>query len=213
MAPTTTDVAVIGGGIVGLATARELASRDPSRRVVVLEREAEVGRHQTGRNSGVVHAGIYYKPGSLKARLCVEGAREMYAFCEARGIAHERCGKLIVALSEAELPRLDELERRGRANGVPRLERIDAAGIERVEPHARGVAALYSPASGIADFPAVARALAEDAQVVTGCEVTGFERCARGVRVRHRDGALEARRAVVCAGAWADRLAVAAGGD
>src|SRR4051794_26673846 len=122
--PRTADVAVVGAGILGLAVARELLARDAGRSIVVLEREDEIGFHQTGHNSGVVHAGIYYPPGSLKARLCVEGARDLYAYCEQRGIPHERCGKLIIATNEAELPGLDELECRGRANGVPRLRRL-----------------------------------------------------------------------------------------
>src|SRR5215207_11705531 len=126
---STADVAVVGAGIVGMAVARELALREPRRRVVVLEREDRVGTHQTGRNSGVVHAGIYYTPGSLKARLCVAGMRELAAYCEARGLAYERCAKLIVALEPGELPALDELERRGKANGVPGLRRVDAAGL------------------------------------------------------------------------------------
>src|SRR5437763_2226877 len=171
---TTADVAVVGAGILGLATARELLRRDAARRVVVLERETTIGAHQTGHNSGVIHAGIYYAPGSLKARLCVEGARAMYAYCEERGIAHERCGKVIVATTPAELAGLDELERRGRANGVPDLRRLDAAGLQDVEPNARGVAALHSPHTGIADFGTVARALADDVreaggEVLTGC--------------------------------------------
>src|SRR5436305_14821665 len=114
--PTSCDLVVVGAGILGAATARELARRHASLKVVLLEREREVGFHQTGHNSGVIHAGIYYAPGSLKARLCVEGARELYELCERNGIAHERCGKLIVATDESELPALDELERRGRAN-------------------------------------------------------------------------------------------------
>src|SRR4051794_26326133 len=120
------DVAVVGGGIVGLATARELQRRRPGRRIVVLEREPELARHQTGSSSGVAHAGIYYAPGSLKARLCVDGLHLLYAFCEEHGIAHGRCGKVIVALDARELGGLDELERRGRANGVPGLARVDA---------------------------------------------------------------------------------------
>src|SRR3954449_11999831 len=121
--PASADVVVVGAGILGLAVARELGRRDPGRRIVVLEREDEIGLHQTGHNSGVVHAGIYYAPGSLKAKLCVEGAHELYAFCEERGVPHERCGKLIVATTQAELAALDELERRGQANGVRGLAR------------------------------------------------------------------------------------------
>ena len=129
------DLAIIGAGIVGLATARELLARRPGTRIAVVDRAGEVGTGQTGHNSGVIHAGIYYKPGSLKAKLCVEGAARMYAFCEERGIAVERCGKVIVALGESELGRLDELERRGQANGVPGLRRLTAPEITELEPH------------------------------------------------------------------------------
>jgi 2-hydroxyglutarate dehydrogenase len=217
-APERCDVAVVGGGIVGLAVARELIRRDPRASVCVLEREGEIGTHQTGHNSGVVHAGVYYPPGSLKARLCVEGARELYEYCEQRGIAHERCGKLIVATDTSELSRLDELERRGTANAVPGLRRIDAAGIEELEPHARGIAGLHSPETGIVDFLAVARAYADDiaedgGTVTTGCEVTAVASRARGLRLVHSRGTTEAGHAVFCAGAWADRLAVKAGAD
>jgi (S)-2-hydroxyglutarate dehydrogenase len=141
--------------------------------VVVLEREDRVGAHQTGRNSGVAHAGIYYKPGSLKARLCVDGVRELAAYCESRGLPYERCGKLIVALDESELPALDELARRGEANGVPGLRRLDAAGIRSIEPHAAGVAALHSPGTAIVDFAAVARSLADDVREAGGEIVFG----------------------------------------
>ena len=148
------DLAVVGAGIVGLAVARELLSRRPGLRLVVIDKEPQVGAHQTGHNSGVIHAGIYYQPGSLKARLCVEGAAALFDYCEQREIALDRCGKVIVALHERELGRLDELERRGRANGVPGLRRLDAAGLREVEPHAAGVAALHSPNTAIVDFPA-----------------------------------------------------------
>src|SRR3954465_12578164 len=155
-APEKWDILVVGAGILGLATARELSRRHPDAEVVVLEREDGIARHQTGNNSGVVHGGIYYAPGSLKARLCVEGARELYELCEEHAIPHERCGKVIVATSEAELPGLDELERRGRANGVRGLGRRSAGELREIEPHATGVAALHSPATGIVDFAAVA---------------------------------------------------------
>jgi L-2-hydroxyglutarate oxidase len=209
-APSRCDLAVVGGGIVGLAVARELTRRHPRASVCVLERESSVGFHQTGHNSGVIHAGVYYTPGSLKARLCVEGARELYAYCEARSIAVEACGKVIVATEPGELGRLDELERRGKANGVPGLRRIDARGIEALEPH--------SPETGIVDFPAVARAYAEDVLeaggvVVTGCAVEGVREQGGSLRLLHSHGATEAGHAVFCAGAWADRLAVAAGAD
>ncbi len=212
------DIAVVGGGILGLAVARELTARRPQASVCVLERETELGTHQTGHNSGVIHAGVYYVPGSLKAQLCVTGAREMYEYCEGRGIASERCGKVIVATDPSELERLDELERRGRANGVPGLRRIDADGIAELEPHARGIDGLHSPGTGIADFPAVARAYAGDVQeaggaIATGCEVLGVERNGRSLRLSHSHGVTEAGNAIFCAGAWADRLAVSAGAD
>ncbi len=215
-APREADLAVVGAGIVGLAVARELAARRPGLRIVVLEREDAVGLHQTGRNSGVAHAGIYYAPGSLKARLCVDGIRRMYAFCEEHGIAHERCGKVIVALTPAELGGLDELERRGRANAVPGLRRIGPSELRELEPHATGIAALHSPDTGIVDFAAVARALAAGlvgggAEIRLGTAVEGVERDGSGVLVRTAAGPLRARRAVVCAGLWTDRLAERAG--
>jgi (S)-2-hydroxyglutarate dehydrogenase len=206
------DLAIVGAGIVGLAVAREMKLRHPGLDLRVLEREHAVGTHQTGRNSGVVHAGIYYRPGSLKARLCVEGARDLYAYCDEHGIPYERCGKLIVALDDSELPALDELERRGRANGVPGLRRLDPDGLREVEPHAAGVAALHSPNTGIVDFAAVARRLAEDLDVRPGCGVQEVEATGGGVVLRHQRGELRARHAIFCAGLEADRLAVAAGG-
>ncbi|MBA3809271.1 MAG: L-2-hydroxyglutarate oxidase [Solirubrobacterales bacterium] len=216
--PERCDLAIVGGGIVGLAVAREMLARNPQASVCVLERESEIGTHQTGHNSGVIHAGVYYVPGSLKARLCVEGAREMYEYCDRRAIPVERCGKVIVATDPTELARLDELERRGMANGVPGLRRIDAGGIEELEPHARGIAGLHSPGTGIADFPAVARAYAEDVReaggsLSTSCEVQGVDQAGRALRLTHSQGSTEAGHALFCAGAWADRLAVAAGAD
>lgn len=216
MSAPSRDLAVVGGGIVGLAVARELLHRRPGWRVTLFEREPEVGRHQTGHNSGVLHAGIYYKPGSLKAQLCVEGVRRMYEFCDRHGIAHECCGKVIVATEPSEIAGLAELEARGRANGVEGLRRIGPEELTELEPHAVGVAALHSPNTGIVDFGAVARALASDlrdagAEVLTGCEVSGLERARGGVAVRHGFGETRVAHAVVCAGAWSDRLAVAAG--
>ena len=212
------DIAVVGGGILGLAVACELKRRRPDASVVVLERERELAQHQTGHNSGVVHAGIYYAPGSLKARLCVEGARELYLYCEEHSIPFERRGKLIVARDDGELARLDELERRGRENRVPGLRRLDALGLREIEPHARGVAALHSPETGVVDFAEVARALAADlerdgGQVQPGCEVTDIERRDGRVRLVHSHGETRARFAVFCAGVWADELAVKAGAD
>jgi 2-hydroxyglutarate dehydrogenase len=216
--PEHCDLAIVGGGIVGLALARELTRRHAGMSVCVLEREAEIATHQTGHNSGVIHAGVYYTPGSLKARLCVQGARELYEYCEHANIANERCGKLIVATDASELQRLGELELRARANGVQGLRRLDTAAIERIEPHARGVAALHSPNTGIVDFPAVARAFARDAReagapIATGCGVHTVATSGRALRLEHARGVTEARHAIFCAGAWADRLARAAGAD
>lgn len=214
--PSSVDLVVVGAGILGLGVARELLRRHPRLRVCVLEKEPEVAHHQTGHNSGVIHAGIYYPPGSLKARLCVEGAKALYAFCEERGIAFEQCGKVIVATRPEELAGLDELERRGLANGVPGLRRIDADGIVELEPHARGVAGLHSPWTGIADYPAVARAFADDVRamggtIATSCAVTDVSPTARSVRLTHERGTLDAGHALFCTGAWSDRLAVSAG--
>lgn len=211
---------MVGGGIVGLAVARELLSRNPGASLVVLEREPELASHQSGHSSGVIHAGIYYAPGSLKARLCVEGARELYGYCERRGIEARRDGKLIVATDERELAGLDELERRGSANGVPGLRRIGAGEIAELEPHARGIAALHSPDTGVVDFRLLAGAFAEDVRaaggaVSVGREVVGLRANGAAIELEHRGaggpGLLRAGFAVLCAGAWSDRLAVLAG--
>jgi len=215
-APAECDLAVVGGGILGLAVARELKTRHPGLSTVVLEAAGRVGTGQTGNNSGVIHAGIYYKPGSLKARMCVAGARAMYELCERRGIAYDRCGKLIVARDESEIPALDELERRGRENEVPGLRRLGAGEIEEVEPHCVGASALHSPATGIVDFSAVARALAEDlgeqdVPVITGCGVQGIDSSNGRLALSHPHGETRTRFAVFAAGAAADRLALLAG--
>jgi 2-hydroxyglutarate dehydrogenase len=216
--PERCDVVVVGGGIVGLAVARELLARYPDRSLCVLEREPVVGFHQTGHNSGVIHAGIYYKPGSLKARLCVAGARQLYEYCEARGVPAKRNGKLIVALDRDELPRLDELERRGIANAVPGLRRVEGPELREIEPHVAGIAGLYSPATGVVDFAAVARSFADDVraaggQVLTGCEVLGVRSEGDRLRVRHAHGETLAGFGVFAAGGWSDRLAARAGAD
>jgi 2-hydroxyglutarate dehydrogenase len=214
--PDSCDLAVVGGGILGLAVAREMMRRNPRASICVLERETRLGAHQSSHNSGVLHSGVYYAPGSLKARLCLEGAHELYRYCEERGIAHRRCGKLIVAREARELPRLRELERRGRANGVEGLRWLEAGEIASVEPHARGVAALHSPSTGIVDFSAVVDAYSRDVAerggvLATGCGVEYVCETARALRLTHARGSIEARHAIFCAGAWADRLAVAAG--
>ncbi len=214
--PGECDVAVVGGGIVGLAVARELLSRHPDLDVAVLEKETDVGLHQTGHNSGVIHAGIYYEPGSLKARLCVDGARRLYQYCDARGIPALRTGKVIVATTRGELAGLDELERRGRTNGAPGLRRVGPDELSRIEPHVRGVGALHSPATGVVDFRLVARSFAADVRagggaVATASGVSGVRLTSRDIRLTHERGETRARKAIFCTGAWADRLATACG--
>jgi L-2-hydroxyglutarate oxidase len=212
------DLAVVGAGIIGLAVARELGRRHPGARIQVLERERGVGMHQTGHNSGVIHQGVYYRPGSLKSRLCREGADAMYRYCEDHGIAALPLGKLVVARGEDELDRLDELERRSRANGVPGVARVAGEEIPEIEPHVRGVAALHSPRTGAVDYGAVARSLRQDVvvsggRVSTGCGVVTVRSCPGGLRLHHGSGATTARFAVFCAGAWSDRLARMCGGS
>src|SRR6266403_1669183 len=158
----TYDIAIIGGGIVGLATARAILDRSPRTRLVLLEKETAVAHHQTGHNSGVIHSGIYYKPGSYKARLCVEGARLMKAYCEKNGIEVDTCGKVIVATSQEELPRLKTLYERGVANGVPGVAMIDARRLKEIEPHASALAGIHSPQTAIVDYRLVAETLARD---------------------------------------------------
>jgi (S)-2-hydroxyglutarate dehydrogenase len=214
--PRTADFVVIGAGIIGLAVARELLGRHPDASICVLEREDRLAAHQTSHSSGVIHAGIYYAPGSLKASLCVEGARLLYAYCDERGIEARRNGKLIIAASDHELPRLDEIERRGHANRVPGLRRIGAEEIAQLEPHARGIEALHSPETGVVDFARVATALAADVgaaggTVATGAGVKRLIPSGEGITVEHERGSTAAGLAVSCAGAWSDRLAVAAG--
>lgn len=206
------DLAVIGAGIVGLAAARELLQRYPRLRLAVLDKEPAVGSHQTGHNSGVIHSGVYYAPGSLKARLCVQGSRDLYAYCEANGIPTERCGKVIVASTKAELPKLEELRQRGTANGVEGLELIHSAQLREIEPHCVGVAAVRSPATGIVDFGRIATAYAGDIQVAGGDilarhEVTAIARRPDGVTLGTTAGDVRAHHVVACAGLQADRVA------
>ena len=171
----TYDIAIVGAGIVGLATARALQERSPGVRLVVLEKEREIARHQTGHNSGVIHSGIYYKPGSYKARLCVEGVRLMKDFCEKHGIAVETCGKVIVATSEEEVPRLRTLHERGVANGVPGIALIDVDRLRELEPHARAVAAIHSPQTAIVDYGQVSQAFARDLEAQGAALERGFQ--------------------------------------
>jgi L-2-hydroxyglutarate oxidase len=210
------DLAVVGAGIVGLAVAREFMRRRPGSRLIVIDKQASVGYHQTGHNSGVIHSGVYYKPGSLKARLCVEGARLMYEYCDENAISYERCGKLIVAVRDEELPRLAELEIRGRANGVPGLRRVAASEIADIEPECRGRAALYSPGTGIVDYGAVARAMERELRglgvaFALGCTVSAVRREEGQTVLAHAGGAYRAASSIMCAGLWSDQLAVSAG--
>lgn len=205
------EVAIVGGGIVGLATARELLRRKPGLRLIVLEKEAEIAQHQTGHNSGVIHAGVYYAPGSLKAKLCVAGAAEMMRYCDEKGIPWQRCGKVIVATEESELPRLDELLRRGTANNVPGLRMIDADELREVEPHVRGIRALLSPNTGIVDYGQVAKAYAEDilelgGEIRTRHEVAAIDRRSGSTRLMTGGGEIEASLVVTCAGVYSDRV-------
>lgn len=220
--PASCDIAVAGGGILGLAVARELKSREPAARICLLEAEDRLAAHQTSHNSGVVHAGVYYEPGSLRATLCVEGAARLKGFCAARGLPWRTSGKLIVATSEQELPRLDRLEARARANGVHGLERVGPEGIARIEPAARGLSALHSPQTAVTDFGAIAAALATEFEAaggsihlgtpVLGADPGGPAPASRP-RLRTAAGTLECRHAVLCAGLMSDRLARACGGS
>lgn len=208
---------MVGAGILGLAVARRLGQVDPDSRITVLEKEAAVGRHQTGHNSGVAHAGVYYPPGSLKATLCRRGIGLLKEYCAEHAIPYTECGKLIVARDAQELVRLDEIERRATANGVPGLRRLDPSQMREVEPHVRGVSALHSPSTAIVDFPAVARAYAGEVaaaggQLRLGFEVSAITHVGREVRVRSPAGEeLAFDRLVVCGGLQSDRLARMAG--
>ncbi len=206
------DIAIIGGGIVGLATALALKSQFPQYSIAIIEKEAEVAMHQTGRNSGVIHAGIYYKPGSYKARLCVQGGRLMMEFCEENGVPYERCGKLIVATSEEEVPRLQALYERGTANGIQGLEIVGPERIREIEPHARAVRALYSPNTGITDYKLVAEAMAQKVKEMGGRIFLS----SRVLSMRNSDGffnlettgsSVRGRYLINCAGLFADRMA------
>ena len=208
----TVDVAVVGGGIVGLATARRLLERHPSWTVAVLEAEHEVGRHQSSHNSGVLHAGVYYAPGSAKAALCTAGKAAMEQFCDEHGIAVVRNGKLIVALDSSELPRFEALVERATANGVPELRVLDGDELREIEPEAAGIRALHSPTTAVVDFGAVCRAMAATLpDVRTSTRVQSVRERSGGVVVETSAGEVEARVAVVCAGLDAERMAARTG--
>ena len=210
------DVLIIGGGIVGLATALKLLEQTPALKVTLLEKEAKVAQHQTGHNSGVLHSGIYYRPGTLRAQNCREGRLAMVEFCRAEGIAFDVCGKVIVATSEAEVPQLLKIYERGIANGV-RCELIDLPRLRQLEPHVNGVRALHVPEAGIVDYKQVARRMAEKIQqaggeVLTGAEVVAIEQRSDEVITRVKDGREFTSRVIVtCAGLQADRVGQLAG--
>jgi L-2-hydroxyglutarate oxidase LhgO len=213
----TYDIAIIGGGIVGLATARALLEQTPSLKLVLCEKESELGRHQTGHNSGVIHSGIYYKPGSFKARLCVEGARLMVEFCEAHAIKYDRCGKVIVATSQDEVPRLRTLHERGTANGVPGLAMIDAGRVKEIEPHVRAVAGIHSPNTAIVDYGQVAATMGRElvASGVTieyNFPVSSITRVrGGGLAVSTAQHTITAAKLINCAGLYSDMVARMAG--
>ena len=204
------EVIVVGGGIVGLATAWQTLCQRPDTKLLVLEKEEGPGRHQTSHNSGVLHTGVYYAPGSLKAQNCVAGRKAMVEFCEEHGIAFEVCGKVIVATREAELPRLEQLHERATANGV-RCELIGPEQLAELEPHAAGLRALRVPDAGIADFPAVAHKLADliqraGGEVHTGVRVTRVREDTGEIAVETTKGAFAGQKLVSCAGLHADRV-------
>jgi L-2-hydroxyglutarate oxidase len=209
---TDFDVVMVGAGIIGLATAYELKQRHPDLTMAVVDKEAEPAQHQSGHNSGVLHAGVYYKPGSLKARLCVDGKARMERFAAEHGIAYETCGKVIVALREDELGRLDDLFSRGQANGVPGLRMLKADQLREIEPHAAGIRAIHSPGTGIIDFGGVVSTLAgllaeRGVGFMFGREVTSIERRSRETVITTTGGDIQTRKVISCAGLQSDRVA------
>jgi L-2-hydroxyglutarate oxidase len=216
----TADVVIVGGGLLGLATAWQLSTQDPTRRIVVLEKEAGVAAHQSGHNSGVIHSGLYYKPGSLKAKNCVCGRNLLIDYAREHKVPHEICGKVVVATAEAEIPHLERIAANGQANGLAGIERIDGDGIREHEPDCAGLAGLWVPETGIIDFPAMARSLAERFQdcgvrnrLVLGQAVQGISVQGDSCDVRSDAGSISCGRVITCGGVQADRLARMAGAD
>ncbi len=214
MSGTTFDTVIVGGGIVGLATAFSLARKRPGMRLLLLEKETELAFHQTGHNSGVIHSGIYYRPRTLKADLCVRGGRALIALCREQGIPFELCGKVVVALSEEELPRLAELHRRGTANGVPGLRLVGAEELKEIEPEASGLRGLHVPGAGIVDFRKVAALFAQEirergAQISTGTRLLGIRAPGSGgtLLLQTSRGEIAARFLINCGGLFSDRIA------
>jgi len=212
------NVVVIGGGIVGLAVALEITRRFPRLRLLLVEKEERVASHQSGHNSGVIHSGVYYKPGSLKARLCVAGAAEMIAFCREHDIPHKVCGKVIVATSEEELPHLEELRRRGKANGIDGLRLISSEELREIEPHASGPGALFVPSTGVTDYGVVSEkyaqlTAAQGGTIMTSAEVTGIHRRTDEIIVQTWRGAFSTNYLINCAGLFSDRISRMAGDE
>jgi L-2-hydroxyglutarate oxidase len=212
------DVIVVGGGILGLASALALLERSPGLLLTLLEKEPSPAVHQTGHNSGVLHAGLYYAPGSLKATLCRQGKGLLEAFCHEHGIPVQRCGKLVVAVDESELDRLAELERRGIGNGLEGLVELDETGLREIEPHVRGVRGLHVPETGIVDFRLVAERMTDvlrglGARLELGCRVERIEQNGGGLSLATTRGRMRAGALVACAGLQADRVAALAGAD
>lgn len=210
------DVAIIGAGIVGLAVGLQLTRKNPDLKVIILDKENEVASHQTGHNSGVIHSGLYYKPGSLKARLCVEGSAAMIRFCEEHAIPYDVCGKIIVATEEREIPNLNELLRRGRANGVSGLRELNPDQIHEIEPNSAGLRGIHVPTTAITDFKIVSGKYAElikkdGGEVLTGSGVTRIVRDADGIILETSSGTIHTRFAVNCAGLQSDLIAKMAG--
>lgn len=206
------DITIVGAGIVGLSTAMELVKRRPDLKLAILDKEDRVAAHQTGNNSGVIHAGLYYKPGSLKAQMAVEGARRMVEFCQEHDLPYELCGKVVVAIDEEELPRLEELHRRGTANGVPGLTKISGEQIKEYEPHAIGVAGLWSPNTGIVDYRAVARKYAEivekgGGEIRLNTRVTGIEQRPDELIMQTSGDEVHTRALINCGGLQSDLVA------
>ena len=213
---TNIDLAVIGGGIVGCATALAISSRNPNLKIALLEKEASLASHQTGHNSGVIHAGLYYKPGSMKAETCASGREALYRFCNVHDIPHQRCGKVVVAVDDTELPALEELERRGQANGLEGLQRLSVSQLQEHEPHVRGVAGLFVPQTGIVDYVRVTQKLAELFQsrgglVHLNSPVSKIQKKQDGYLIHSGHKTFEARNLVNCAGLHADQIARLAG--
>ncbi len=214
----TYDIAIVGGGIVGLATGRELLLRHPHAKLAVIEKEEVLSQHQTSHNSGVIHSGIYYAPGSLKAYLCMQGRQRLWRYCDAKQIPYKNVGKLIVATDHREVAALDRLMQRGKANGVEGLEFVDGRGILEREPYCRGVKAIISPVTGIVDFALVARAYADDiraagGEICTGLDVAAISSTNGRITVQTPRGDVCARYVITCAGLQSDRLAKMTGGQ